>query len=119
MLEQQRVHDVRVAHVREVGRALDDRAAAARESGRLARERLESSFARIIAAFGEAKRGDTLLLDYHPERGLRVWRNGSVVGQFAGLELNRMVLSLWLGPQVPSDLRNPLLGVATAFDATH
>jgi hypothetical protein len=85
----------------------------------LARERLESSFARIVAAFGDAKRGDTLLLDYHPERGLRVWRNGSVAGQFAGLELNRAVLSLWLGPQVPSDLPNPLLGVATAFDATH
>ena len=41
MLEQQRVHDVRVAHVREVGRALDDRAAAPRQTGRVARERLE------------------------------------------------------------------------------
>jgi len=83
----------------------------------LARQRLEPSFARIAAAFGEAARGDELMLDYHPERGLRVSRNGAVAGQFAGLELNRTVLSLWLGPQAPSDLRNALLGVATPFDA--
>jgi hypothetical protein len=84
----------------------------------LARQRLEPSFARIAAAFGAAARGDELLLDYHPDRGLRVWRNGAVAGQFAGLELNRTVLSLWLGPQAPSDLRNALLGIATPFDAT-
>jgi hypothetical protein len=83
----------------------------------LARQRIAPAFARIAAAFGAAARGDELLLDYHPERGLRVWRNGAVAGQFAGLELNRAVLSLWIGPQAPSDLRNALLGIATPFDA--
>lgn len=85
----------------------------------LARQRLEPAFARIANAFGEAARGDELLLDYHPERGLRVWRNGTVAGQFAGLELNRAVLSLWVGPHAPSDLRNALLDITTPFDATH
>ncbi|HET7843448.1 MAG TPA: chalcone isomerase family protein [Xanthomonadales bacterium] len=83
----------------------------------MARQRLDAAFARLAAAFGEAKRGDTLLLDYHPERGLRVWRNGVVAGQFAGLEFNRAVLALWLGQHVPSDLRNALLGVGSALDA--
>jgi hypothetical protein len=83
----------------------------------LTRQRLEPAFARVAAAFGAAARGDELTLDYHPERGLRVWRNGTVAGQFAGLELNRTVLSLWLGAQAPSDLRNALLGIATPFDA--
>ena len=47
-----------------------------------------------------------------------VWRDGKVRGQFAGLELNRTVLSLWVGAKAPSDLRKPLLGLANNLDAT-
>lgn len=84
----------------------------------LAQQRLAGAFARIATAIGEAHRGEELLLDYHPDRGLRVWRDGKVRGQFAGLELNRTVLSLWIGAKAPSDLRKPLLGLANNLDAT-
>lgn len=77
--------------------------------GALTRERLQPSIERVVGAFGAAKRDDELVLDYHPDRGLRVNRNGKAVGQFAGLELNRLILGLWLGPQVPGELRSALL----------
>lgn len=75
------------------------------------RERLRPSLERVANAFGGAHRGDVLVLDYHPDRGLRVVRNGTPAGQFAGLELNRAVLSLWLGPRTPTEVRNALLAL--------
>jgi Chalcone isomerase-like len=75
------------------------------------RARLKPVLDRVVAAFGEAKRGDVLILEYHPDRGLRVLRNGAVAGQFAGLELNRTILSSWVGTEAPSATRNALLGL--------
>ncbi len=81
----------------------------------LTRQRLAASIDRVISAFGSAARGDEITLDYHPDRGLRVARNRVPVGQFAGLELNRLVLGLWLGAETPLDVRAGLLeGLAPA-----
>lgn len=76
------------------------------------RNRLKPSIDRLIRAFGTAKRDDTLVLEYHPDRGLRVWANDKPKGQFAGLDLNSAVLAIWLDPKVSTDIRNPLLGLA-------
>lgn len=73
------------------------------------RERLRPMLERIAHAFGDAHRGDVTVLDYHPDRGLRIVRNGVPAGQFAGLELNRAVLGMWLGPKTPSEIRDSLL----------
>jgi hypothetical protein len=75
----------------------------------ITRDRLAASLERVIRAFGTAERGDEITLDYHPDRGLRVSRNRVPAGQFAGLELNRLVLGLWLDPATPVDIRAGLL----------
>ena len=86
-----------------------------RVSDAITRERLAASLDRVIAAFGSAERGDEITLDYHPDRGLRIARNRVPAGQFAGLEVNRLVLGLWLGPEAPLDVRAGLLeGLAPA-----
>jgi hypothetical protein len=76
------------------------------------RNRLRPSIERLIRAFGAAQRDDTLVLEYHPDRGLRVWSNGKAKGQFAGLDLNSAVLAIWLDPKVPAEVRHALLGMA-------
>jgi hypothetical protein len=84
----------------------------------LMQARLRGSIERVVSAFGTAKRGDEIALDYHPDRGLRVARNGEAAGSFAGLELNRAILHLWLGPQVPADVRQALLEGANPVTAS-
>jgi Chalcone isomerase-like len=73
------------------------------------RERLGASIGKLAAALGGGTRGKELLVDYHPERGLRIGRSGQAPQTFAGLELARLVLGLWIGPAIRSDVRGPLL----------
>lgn len=73
------------------------------------RARLAGALEKLAAALGGGYRGQELLVDYHPERGLRIGREGMAPQTFAGLELARLVLGLWIGPEVRSDIRAPLL----------
>jgi hypothetical protein len=76
--------------------------------------RLKPSLERIFKALGGAARDDVLQFDYHPDAGLKVARNGTRVGHFAGLELNRLILGLWVGASADRDVRDALLGLAPA-----
>lgn len=73
------------------------------------RERLGPAVDKLAAALGGGTRGAELLVDYHPERGMRIGRSGQAPQAFAGLELARLVLGLWIGPEIRSDVRAPLL----------
>jgi len=73
------------------------------------RERLGPAIDKLAAALGGGARGADLLVDYHPERGMRIGRSGQAPQAFAGLELARLVLGLWIGPEIRSDVRAPLL----------
>lgn len=74
------------------------------------RARLDPAIDRLTRALGGARRGEVLELDYDPERGLTVSRGGVTAGRFPGLEFNRAVLALWLGPRAGADVRAGLLG---------
>ena len=73
------------------------------------RERLGPAISKLAAALGGGTHGAELLVDYHPERGMRIGRSGQAPQAFAGLELARLVLGLWIGPEIRSDVRAPLL----------
>jgi hypothetical protein len=80
----------------------------------LQRARLAPTVERLVGALGDARRGDLLTFDYDPESGLTVSRNGEVAGRYAGLEFNRTLLGLWLGPAARTDEKAALLGQAPA-----
>ena len=73
------------------------------------RERLGPAISKLAAALGGGTHDAELLVDYHPERGMRIGRSGQAPQAFAGLELARLVLGLWIGPEIRSDVRAPLL----------
>lgn len=73
------------------------------------RERLGPAISKLAAALGGGTHGAELLVDYHPERGMRIGRSGQAPQAFAGLELARLVLGLWIGSEIRSDVRAPLL----------
>ena len=74
------------------------------------RERLAGQFDKLATALGGGARGEQVRVDYHPEHGLRIGRDGAPAQTFTGLELARLVLGLWIGAEVRSDVRAPLLG---------
>lgn len=80
----------------------------------LQRARLASAVERLVGALGGARRGDILSFDYDPESGLTVSHNGEQTGRYPGLEFNRAVLGLWLGPAARPDERAALLGEVRA-----
>ena len=66
----------------------------------------------IMNALGEAKSGDTVLLDFLPESGTRVVVNGQARGKpIAGEDFYRALLKIWLGEKpVDGDLKRGMLG---------
>ena len=72
--------------------------------------RLEKPIERLSDALGAAKRGDPVDFDYNPESGLHLIRDGRVEAQLAGLEFNRLFLSIWLGEKADPAVRGALLG---------
>lgn len=66
----------------------------------------------IMNALGEAKTGDTILLDFLPESGTRVVVNGQPRGKpIAGEDFYRALLKIWLGEKpVDEDLKKGMLG---------
>lgn len=66
----------------------------------------------IMNALGEAKTGDTVLLDFLPDSGTRVVVNGQPRGKpIAGEDFYRALLKIWLGEKpVDEDLKKGMLG---------
>lgn len=66
----------------------------------------------IMNALGEAKTGDTVLLDFLPDSGTRVVVNGQPRGKpIAGEDFYRALLKIWLGERpVDEDLKKGMLG---------
>jgi hypothetical protein len=66
----------------------------------------------IMNALGEAKKGDTILLDFLPESGTRMVVNGQPRGKpITGDDFYRALLRIWLGDKpVDDDLKKGMLG---------
>jgi len=62
-----------------------------------ARARLGDALTRIASKAGAVQRDSVTAIDYDPDAGLFVSRDGVVAGRFAGLQLSRAVLGIWLG----------------------
>ncbi len=78
------------------------------------KESMKSSFARLAAAIGGGARDSQTVIDYDPEQGIRVRRPGSEIARFAGVDLSRALISLWLG--VDNEQRRDLLGASKPDD---
>ncbi len=65
-----------------------------------------------LKAFGEAKKGDVIYLDYLPDMGTRVTVNGQVQGTpIPGEDFYKSVLRIWIGDKpVDGSLKKGLLG---------
>lgn len=79
------------------------------------KENMKSSFARLATAIGGGARDSQTVIDYDPEQGIRVRRPGSDIARFAGVDLTRALIALWLG--VDNEQRRDLLGAAKPEDA--
>jgi len=68
----------------------------------------------IMNALGEARSGDTILLEFLPASGTRVVMNGQPRGKpIAGEDFYRALLKIWLGDRpVDGDLKRGMLGQA-------
>jgi hypothetical protein len=73
-------------------------------------EHLNATVNRFVTAAGPAVKGDVLIVDYDPELGLALTRNGAPVGRFPGVEFARALIGIWFGDKAPSDRRQELLG---------
>lgn len=57
------------------------------------------------------KNGDKINLEYVPNKGLEVKKNGKLLGTVEGLEFKKALFSIWLGSNtVDETLKNGLLG---------
>jgi hypothetical protein len=70
-------------------------------------ERLET----FNAAYQDVREGDRYALEYHPETGTRLLRNGEELVRVPGLDFAQAYFGIWLDPQQPlsSRFRNDLL----------
>ena len=66
---------------------------------------------KFISYFGHAKRGDVIIMDYLPGRGTQVSWNGALKGTIEGQDFHTALLNAFLGPKLPDEFRNALLGV--------
>ena len=71
---------------------------------------LNAMITRFETAASPAQKGDVLLIDYDPESGLALTRNGQTVARYPGVEFARAVLGIWFGAHAPTDRREELLG---------
>ena len=72
--------------------------------------RLDAPLKQLQASFGDIKRGDRYALDYNPQRGLNLERNGRVIFTSTNHQLAKVYLGIWLGPGgLPDKLRQNLL----------
>lgn len=72
--------------------------------------KLDAPLKELQASFGDIKRGDRYALDYNPQRGLNLERNGTVIFTSQNHQLAKTYLGIWLAPEgLPDKLRLDLL----------
>ena len=72
--------------------------------------RLDAPLKQLQTSFGDIKRGDRYALDYNPQRGLKLERNGQVIFTSQNHQLAKIYLGIWLAPEgLPDTLRLDLL----------
>jgi hypothetical protein len=73
------------------------------------RKRVAPRFEKFIELLPAASRGQSIVFFYTPDGGTRVTIENGEVGHFAGIEFNRALLSMWLGPDADADVREGLI----------
>ena len=72
--------------------------------------RLDAPLKQLQTSFGDIKRCDRYALDYNPQRGLKLERNGQVIFTSQNHQLAKIYLGIWLAPEgLPDPLRLSLL----------
>jgi len=75
------------------------------------RQALASALATLNAAMTDVKKDDTIALTYLPDSGVTVSVRGKDAAVIAGDDFQRVLYSIWLGPNPPNvGLREGLLG---------
>jgi hypothetical protein len=70
-----------------------------------------AAFEKLFGAIKKVKRGDVIAFDWLPVTGTHVILNGTELGQIAGEDFYRALLSIWLGDKpVKEDVKKALLG---------
>ncbi|NBF17610.1 chalcone isomerase family protein [Pseudomonas paraversuta] len=111
--DEQRAMRLELFYLRDLDHSDVTRASAAilkRQQPAATLARLEQPLKQLQASFGHIKRGDRYALDYDPQRGLNLERNGKVIFNSPDPELAKAYLGIWLGPDgLPEKLRQTLL----------
>lgn len=69
------------------------------------------AFIHLFDSVKEVKKGDVIAFDWLPGTGTRVTFNGTELGNVAGEDFYRALLSIWIGEKpVSSDMKKGLLG---------
>ncbi|HJU40640.1 MAG TPA: chalcone isomerase family protein [Tahibacter sp.] len=71
--------------------------------------RIKGQVDRFVAIFDEARHGQTILFDYIPDGGMRIYIDDQPGGQLAGVEFNKILTAIWLGDNAPREFRGALL----------
>lgn len=75
-----------------------------------ARQRAAPRLDKFISMLPPAARGRSMIFYYDPDAGTQVSIDGDASGHFAGIEFNRALLAMWLGPKADADVREGLIG---------
>lgn len=74
--------------------------------------RLQERISQFNALFVDAKKGDVIVLDYHPASGTTVMIKGEKRGVIPGADFGGALLKIWLGDKpVNETLKEKLLGL--------
>jgi hypothetical protein len=74
------------------------------------RDRVEPRLDKFIEMLPNAVRGEQVVFYYSPDAGTRVTLSDGTAANFAGIEFNRALISMWLGPQADAAVREGLTG---------
>jgi hypothetical protein len=72
---------------------------------------MRQRIADFVAQLPATQRGQVWRLDYWPDAGMRIHIDGVFWQRVAGIDMNRAVLGLWLGPKADPQIRSGLLTV--------
>lgn len=74
------------------------------------RSRVAPRLEKFIEMLPAAVRGEKMVLFYSPDAGTRITLGDGTAANFAGIEFNRALISMWLGPQADAQVREGLTG---------
>lgn len=77
------------------------------------RQRAGPRLEKFIKLLPAAKRGRRIVFYYNPDGGTQVSVEGGRTGYFAGIEFNRALLAMWLGPRADETVRTGLTTLPT------